>query len=115
MSIETWKQEFYPVPASEATSDVHTALDHSIRKWTGLLKKNLKKHGLTASWPRIWEGRKSFPITTDTCALCHLYHDACDLCPLGGCGPFSAFCIWAEIGDARPMLTKLKQARKNHA
>ena len=42
MSFKTWKDEFYSISASEV--DEEYALEHSIRKWEGLLEENLSKH-----------------------------------------------------------------------
>lgn len=39
MSLETWKEEFYPIPADEVPES--QALAHSLRKWEGLRKENL--------------------------------------------------------------------------
>lgn len=44
MSLETWKQEFYSLPASNAP--IEQALDHSIKKWAGLQPDNLAKHSV---------------------------------------------------------------------
>lgn len=44
MSLETWKEEFYKIPAEECIKE--QALDHSITKWEGLRPENLQKHGL---------------------------------------------------------------------
>ena len=79
MSLETWKAEFYPVPASEAEDPVA----HSLRKWEGLL--HLEAHGL-----RQYSGMledvdgQVFYFDPDTCALCHKYADGenCQNCPL---------------------------------
>ena len=45
MSIESWKAEFYPTPADEASKD--QAIAHSLRKWEGLRKENLDRHELS--------------------------------------------------------------------
>ena len=47
MSVETWKEEFYPVDATDdevQEGSIFILLDHSILKWTGALPENLKKH-----------------------------------------------------------------------
>lgn len=43
MSLITWKAKFYPEPANARMSK-RDALLHSLRKWEGLTKENLKKH-----------------------------------------------------------------------
>lgn len=90
MSLQTWKDEFYPVEAKEATQDDKTALLHSIKKWTGLLPENMKKHDVKYS-----ESIKTdlidnepfayFGVDAYSCALCcrHvLPKGSCDKCPL---------------------------------
>jgi site-specific DNA-cytosine methylase len=48
MSVETWKAEFYPVGARVAAeAGPVDAAEHSRRKWTGFLPRNLKQHGVT--------------------------------------------------------------------
>ncbi len=42
MTLRTWREEFYPVPA-DIVSEEH-AVTHSINKFEGLRKANLKKH-----------------------------------------------------------------------
>ena len=44
MSLESWKAEFYTIPASKCPEEY--AIEHSLRKWTGLLPENLDKHEL---------------------------------------------------------------------
>lgn len=44
MSLETWKQEFYPVSAEEAVVDAIAAVNHSIKKWEGLRPNTLANH-----------------------------------------------------------------------
>ncbi|HEX6827220.1 MAG TPA: hypothetical protein VF077_12955 [Nitrospiraceae bacterium] len=116
MSFETWRQEFYPVPASEVSAD--DALAHSIRKWEGLQAEALVKHGLWFTPPHIVTGNDGvMPIGGENCALC-LHHDACNGCPLhlslgkacfeGGDTPWVAF----VRGNAAPMLAALKRAQE---
>lgn len=126
MSLETWKAEFYPTPANEVPA--HDALAHSIQKWTGLLKKNLKKHGVRIGWKELVGPDSSLRIAAGTCALCihHYGFPECRNCPLfqsrGGvrCDkthddeffpPYKRFLD----GDARPMLNALKKAQKFQA
>lgn len=88
MSLQTWKKEFYPKDARKVSKI--EALYHSLRKWVGLRKENLAKHGL------VTDGDKIFPsdlyytsgnlcIDYRSCALCTHYlvkEDKCDNCPL---------------------------------
>ena len=102
MSIESWKEEFYPVSARKFRRDpTHAeqveALGHSLRKWRGLQKEALYKHDLGVSSSGhiielISKGNRSmFAVNTSTCALCvqwyrvvkHPTHPAnCKGCPL---------------------------------
>ena len=54
MSLESWKNEFYPVSAGAlaATPGVTDLqmVDHAIRKFEGLRLENLTKHDVKLSW-----------------------------------------------------------------
>lgn len=84
MSLETWKDEYYPVDAGEVRKD--DALDHSLRKWTGLLPENLARHGAVLEdfgcGVRVTAegGTDSFRMDGLTCALCATHE--CKECPL---------------------------------
>lgn len=108
MSIESWKREFYPTPAANATNDDITAIEHSLKKWVGLSKSNLDKHNLrkVESIPRIVsaknddnndgdsnngfviyfdedeDGNDDLYVTGRSCALCQRYSHGCSHCPL---------------------------------
>lgn len=127
MSAESWKKEFYPITAQRCSKK--KAVEHSLQKWTGALKKNLKKHGLTA-----------VPINFDsnTCALCVRYADldftgdgdgdVCGPCPLymhlgnrcfydswldvyneDGTYPYD---YWKDKRDPKPMIKALRATLK---
>lgn len=94
MSLATWKEEFYPVPADEAKGDALAAVDHSLKKWEGLRPDNLKKHQCRAAGTAISDGAVETVTEEDeymaldctSCALCK-YNDAhggnyCDNCPI---------------------------------
>ncbi len=127
MSIETWKNEFYPVSARQAAGSTLKALEHSLRKWEGLRKMNLKKHGLISMHcsAEIFEKDSSahFNITTTTCALCERFfaspshrESCCKGCPLSirkgafGCGKDSAYDMWTLTGNPTRMINKLRKA-----
>ena len=83
MSIKTWRQEFYPVSAKSREAKQAPAA-HSLRKWLGLRKEALKRHGLTldagalltAPWAcRTERGTMVFEIDDRTCALCAVHQD----------------------------------------
>jgi hypothetical protein len=114
MSKQSWLKEFYPI-AAEKTSKA-TALNHCIRKWTGLLPENLKKHNLE---------QPPIEVSCYTCALCAHYesYDDCYNCPLqevhDWCrcdypssiermSPWKAYC---EYRDPKPMLAWLLLAK----
>ena len=135
MSIETWKKEFYPVPAHRRMTDGQ-AVAHSLKKWSGLTKKNLDKHKLMIAESYITSSiiedsglfSKSLEIASRTCALC--LKGPCSMkCPLhrhlghpcdSGFGtkrsssrlegrPYS---VWILIGNAEPMIKALKGTMK---
>lgn len=141
MSLETWKQEFYPVSAEEAVVDAITAVDHSIKKWEGLRPNTLANHQIctSASNRRIGEFTSlhdidsHFIIAAETCALCVLNeyrcdgkYYGCDMCPIvevtgRPCdGSFyddddeedvSPWNIWLLTADPEPMIALLYQTR----
>jgi hypothetical protein len=92
MSIESWKEEFYPEPASGKfvkRTDL-SACRHSLRKWRGLTKENLQRHGLTQDGNTLYEelppdSEDDFSdrrVTSFGCLSCILYKvrggQACD-------------------------------------
>lgn len=129
MSLATWKKEFYPIPASRVKKA--DALAHSVRKWLGLRKAGLKKHGLQRYREGIAEddcGKGLLTIHAETCALCRAYFDrtgGCDQCPLyqsrsffscGDVDPYneqtSPFDSWVDEGDPNPMIAALRKAQR---
>lgn len=127
MSFATWKKEFYPRDADEPMK-VKTAIKHSIKKWEGLSKANLKKHGLEMTERSIYEqGIWCMTIDSTTCALCHLFVEKdghCHNCPLykslgqhqcdgytdKGTGPYNAILN----SNPRPMQKALKKTLKQY-
>ena len=131
MSIESWIQEFYPVPASKDHSDIE-AIEHGIKKWKGYSEKNLKKHDLSREGAMIYEDTAEldedtaeldtdFIFSVDTCSLCLKYFSKkCDECPLTkinkGClssqcnGDFSQYTKTLHSGDPKFILNALKKA-----
>ena len=97
MSLTTWRDEFYPVPASQTTPE--TAVAHSLQKWLGLDPSNLARHAvhIRRSQPTTIiddsdedadEDFDSFPINADTCALCEHHFKKHDVTPCGSCPLF---------------------------
>lgn len=92
MSIETWKSEFYPIPADECPKE--EAVAHSLRKWTGSRLENLYKHNLRQRVCLIIDdiNYEEFSFAAETCALCKKFYDnepeindylhRCSRCPL---------------------------------
>jgi len=120
MSIATWKKEFYGSLKEASKSDVK-ALKHGIRKWTGLLPENLKKHYV---WHELGEARIRdnssilFSVSGVSCALCIKYvtrgtrsHSDC---PIFKCDTEddSPWVVWKNRGNPRPMIRVLKKALK---
>jgi hypothetical protein len=108
MSLKTWKEEFYPIPAdsSRATKTEISALRHGIRKWKGLTRENLRKHGIKSFnfysifgnevFIRETGNPERLYIRANSCALCQR-HDAenrvsCRECSAYRCtDPYIAF------------------------
>lgn len=133
MSLATWKAQYYPVPAQDCPKE--QALEHSRRKWIGLRKENLEKHGLCYGQHigAIYaEGNASkLDIDGHTCALCAVYgptDEDCGGCPLflargvrcdeshgndaAQLSPFHAF-VDGDKADPEPMIALIERAIEN--
>lgn len=127
MSLKTWMKEFYPILAYRCSKK--QALEHSLRKWEGALKKNLKKHCVRyALWsieePDAGLYFESLRFISDTCALCNHYEtnelsdaDSCMQCPLrkmtGAPCDFDEEAPWRKSkNDPMPMIRALRKAIK---
>lgn len=78
MSLESWKEEFYPIEAEHEKAD---PVGHSLRKWQGLRKENLEKHGVVIDCERLLidtedSGGKGFRVGADSCALCEIHYNS---------------------------------------
>jgi hypothetical protein len=91
MSLETWKAEFYPTDATDLANELTClgAAEHSLRKWTGLLKKNLSKHGMRLNRASLLLFEDGVPnlsrltiMGSFSCALCMKHDDQCAKCPI---------------------------------
>lgn len=92
MSKETWLAEFYPTEADECPKA--DAVEHSLRKWVGLLPQNLKKHDVRIVGRSVFTPSHELVLAPDmeNCSLCvHYYGDLdepdehareCSRCPL---------------------------------
>ena len=84
MSIVSWREEFYPIKVyglfyDKIPTDVE-CLDHALKKWTGALPENLKKHNVTYHHFRIEEhveyhssNNYKLQFNEVSCALCKKY------------------------------------------
>jgi hypothetical protein len=130
MSLAEWKKKFYPIPANMVSKK--DALAHSLKKWEGLLSRNLKKFNLeivdSTLYSDIGEDEEDeLRIDSDSCALCNWYMDIpgkryCENCPLykirkgiacddkSETEKFSPYGTFYRNNDARPMYNLLKKA-----
>jgi len=126
MSILTWKEEFYPVPASKVSSE--EAVQHSLRKWEGLRPENLRKHKVSITGGKVTDDEavnltESVGIDSTSCALCFLhrddsdYYNPCNACPLmrthgRPCDKArqSPWSMWVKVKDPEPMISFLREA-----
>lgn len=111
MSLKSWKKEFYKRPADRTSKKF--ALQHSIRKWTGLLKKNLRKHNVSLEYKLLIDDNdSSLCINSRTCALCEhfLRPYSCPDCPISWEECRSKYSTFRIKGSALPMLNLLKAA-----
>lgn len=115
MSLASWKREFYRISANEV-SERH-ALKHSLRKWTGLLYRNKKKHKVSLEGKNLVDdedhcGQSHFAFDSDSCALCKHHMEPssiCSNCPLRNCNKQYGYLM---KGRVVPMINLLKKALK---
>jgi hypothetical protein len=85
MSIDTWKNEFYPTGAEifvhkeNNLQNAIEATEHSLLKWKGLSHKNITKHdlyfkryALTENKYSIGKSESDLVISGSSCACCRL-------------------------------------------
>ena len=107
MSLETWKEEFYPTHAREATATPVQALKNSLRKWIGAKPANLAKHEVT-----LEELDAEELLDGDNCSLCH-YSGCptasvdCSLCPLAPKGCQQNYRIFLYDFNPYPLIEQL--------
>lgn len=127
MNSQDWLRKYYPIEPSQKMTK-RQAIEHSLRKWKGLLPKILEKHELEKMGRfvvELYSNAHILEIDASSCALCVKYIgnkysqklDECTACPLAkhlgnpcdksgyGNRPYST---WKETGDARPMIKALK-------
>jgi len=117
MSLKSWEKEFYPVDAKTVAEISNLAMfQHTLLKYKGARKENLKKHRVKIINCRIFSERRSaygypFKFTDSTCSLCFAYHNIgyCTSCPIHKAGqdcntvdncPYQKFLD----GDPEPMI-----------
>lgn len=135
MTLSTWKTEFYPTEASECSKE--DAIEHSLRKWRGLRKEALERHGLyfdTYDYVVVDDdGGYHFTVDASSCALCEHFlaeesdswdEDRCKACPLSksrsgiSCDDTmnseksSPWHAWLDKTDPEPMIAALEKAQK---
>lgn len=124
MSLKAWKDEYYPTEAKDVPAA--DALAHSLRKWIGLRKENLERHGLCAASGDIHEhgsssGGAIMIVAASSCALCRHWLDwitrSCADCPLNELlghpcdyGLNNPYAAWVHQGDPEPMIRALEGA-----
>lgn len=123
MSLESWKNEFYPVTAIAIASEGNDLdlIKHSILKWEGMRLPNLLEHGLQIDSGSDIEDPATLShlyIDTDSCALCQRYYDygSCVQCPIvkvtgKRCteGEPSPYETWGMDNNPEPMVELLKE------
>ena len=128
MSLKTWKAEYYPTEAYEATDNDLQAALHSLKKWEGLTPRNLAEHGGVASDGELIFKGDEFELSDENCALCQRSElefgqqdGYCAKCPLWKVRgemecykklPSEGLSPWhtmLEHGDPRPMIYWLKK------
>ena len=128
MSVQSWKREFYPIPAIKIKT-VEGALISAMNKFEGALSKNLHKHSVRLIYGAIanLDPRLTcavFEFDDSSCALCYLFasgsynlvchRPSCYGCPLTGStnchNTRSPFKIFINGGNPRPMLKVLRKA-----
>lgn len=120
MSIESWKAEFYPIPANEVKPA--DAAAHSAQKWRGYLPENLAKHELSLG---VMVDLGWSIGSAEMCALCECFKTrTCYACPLyqigHGClknrGNDSLYGLASEgnKGDIERLIAALEQASEHY-
>ena len=131
MTLQSWFDEFMPVKASKAHKTDLKALQHALKKWQGLDKTNLKKHGLKLTVfnniCEIDDNSEYFAVNGESCALCLKYTRCHSIlnCPLQVVRENARACdektssetispwdTWGRNGDPKPMIRLIKKALK---
>lgn len=138
MSLQSWKEEFYPSNAADEFQFDPTpqkelvikAIEHSLKKWIGLSPENLKKHDAyrrgvdqyetseiisdgseklcTSYRQRMWIGSSS-------CSLCQVYDEICQKCIFTTTLKMtckSQYARWVNKDENQPMVESLQEILK---
>ena len=107
MSIDTWIEEYYPVPAS-ADMSTKEAIEHSLKKFEGLQEVNLLRHHVILSGQIVYDEMSDFTFDIDTCALCKKFHNiyGCHNCPLVRAGFLHCDTSNKKVNSAYQELTR---------
>ena len=106
MSLKTWKEEFYPVPADapSAQASEQAAVEHCIQKWEGLREDNLVKHKMVLDGVLLRENTlmdRTLRITDKSCALCVFHGYDADVpaaCAIVACET----CVLSKVNHGFP-------------
>lgn len=88
MGVKSWREEFLPVEAEDATGSTGEAIAHSLQKWKGALPENLEKHEVKFENLEISGSEGNEFFGSSNCALCVAFfdygtpEDTCKRCPL---------------------------------
>lgn len=127
MSIETWKEEFYPVTAEAVnaggSASVGELIEHSLRKWRGATYTNLERHGLERhpddNITLLENDEEVFCFDIHSCSLCQRFNmgKRCVGCPLvdefgNSCCEYKrGYYVFAEAGKGPDlMIHELEEA-----
>jgi hypothetical protein len=126
MTLESWKNEYWPQGVGSDTATEKELLDLELQMWVGFRKENRKKHGLVREddTDTLWdkETNQLFYLEGETSPLCSHYFAyekhgiaQCVLCPLyemedGGvsCFDTAEFDAFVKDDDPEPMIELLK-------
>ena len=124
MSIATWSKKFIG-SMEEAVKSERASIEHGLRKWKGLRKRNLNRHKVYLESTSVKSVDGGFPILicSENCALCKRYYRrfnaiTCIECslfkvnkesPCDG-GPESPYNIFAHTRNPEPMINLLQRA-----
>jgi regulator of replication initiation timing len=135
MSLDTWKEEFYPVPAKDLVdaklyqSDKEhdlTLINHALKKWQGVVEENLVKHEVVFRHGLVhkYNDYDNFlRFDTESCSLCQVYYsendgnEYCPNCPIVKVTKETCIPAYRKAREARniePMLDILSDVKESY-